>query len=363
MIDASPNLLLPYLQPSQAQKHVTHNEALRLLDAVVQLSVLDRNLSTPPSAPSEGDRYIVPDSPQAAWAGQSRKIAIYEASSWVFLEPQSGWRAEIPSEQRSVVFDGTTWFEPTLNTDNLSGVGVNTRSDAFNGLAVASEGSLFTHQGAGHHLKINKAGGSEVASLLFQSDWNGHAEMGLIGNENWSLKVSLDGGSWITALEVDRASGAVSGAAIQASPDDTTPGRIMRADYGYGPGNLLGAVTMSGGAPSGAVIESGSDVNGSYVRFADGTQICTHVLDFQANGNGNIIADWTFPIAFDTFPAVSMSAPLAGSSYVNCSPRDFGLFRQNDNPLTVSMTITGQEPVVASAEVQGVAVTAMGRWA
>ena len=35
----SPRLALPFIQPSQAQKHVTHNEALQLLDAVVQLRI------------------------------------------------------------------------------------------------------------------------------------------------------------------------------------------------------------------------------------------------------------------------------------------------------------------------------------
>ena len=41
MSDATTNLLLPYILAAQAQKHVTHNEALRLLDGLVQLSVLD----------------------------------------------------------------------------------------------------------------------------------------------------------------------------------------------------------------------------------------------------------------------------------------------------------------------------------
>ena len=45
MADISPHLLLPYILAAQAQKHVTHNEAIRLLDAVVQLSVLDRDLT------------------------------------------------------------------------------------------------------------------------------------------------------------------------------------------------------------------------------------------------------------------------------------------------------------------------------
>ncbi|MCG7625689.1 hypothetical protein [Epibacterium sp. Ofav1-8] len=38
--------------------------------------------------------------------------------------------------------------------------------------------------------------------------------------------------------------------------------------------NLLGTVSESGGTPTGAVIERGSNANGEYVRFADGTQIC-----------------------------------------------------------------------------------------
>ena len=39
MSDITTHLLLPYILAAQAQKHVTHNEALRLLDAMVQLSV------------------------------------------------------------------------------------------------------------------------------------------------------------------------------------------------------------------------------------------------------------------------------------------------------------------------------------
>ena len=54
MPDTSPNLVLPYLMPSQAQKHVTHNEALQLLDAVVQLTVEAFGATTPPASPAAG---------------------------------------------------------------------------------------------------------------------------------------------------------------------------------------------------------------------------------------------------------------------------------------------------------------------
>ena len=70
------SLGLPLLVAEQAQKHVTHNEALRALDAIVQLSVKDRDLAAPPGSPAEGDRYIVAASPTGAWAGHAGDIAV-----------------------------------------------------------------------------------------------------------------------------------------------------------------------------------------------------------------------------------------------------------------------------------------------
>ena len=54
MSDTSNRLALPLIAPSQAQKHVTHNEALALLDILVQLAVEEVQATTPPSAPQEG---------------------------------------------------------------------------------------------------------------------------------------------------------------------------------------------------------------------------------------------------------------------------------------------------------------------
>ena len=59
MSDITTHLLLPYILASLAQKHATHNEAIRLFDAMVLLSVLDRDLTAPPASPADGDRYIV----------------------------------------------------------------------------------------------------------------------------------------------------------------------------------------------------------------------------------------------------------------------------------------------------------------
>ncbi len=58
MPETSARLSLPYIQPSQAQKHVTHNEAVSLLDAVVQLAVTSRTVTAPPGSPAVTARYI-----------------------------------------------------------------------------------------------------------------------------------------------------------------------------------------------------------------------------------------------------------------------------------------------------------------
>ncbi|WP_312537718.1 hypothetical protein [Stutzerimonas nitrititolerans] len=48
----------------------------------------------------------------------------------------------------------------------------------------------------------------------------------------------------------------------------------LAADKAFRRGNILGTVSQSAGLPTGAIIERGSNANGEYVRFADGTQIC-----------------------------------------------------------------------------------------
>lgn len=70
-MNTSANLKLPYLLASQAQKHVIHNEALRMLDALVQLTVASCGLSAPPPAPSDGERYMVATGATGTWFSKS----------------------------------------------------------------------------------------------------------------------------------------------------------------------------------------------------------------------------------------------------------------------------------------------------
>lgn len=154
---------------------------------------------------------------------------------------------------------GQCWWEPELARG-----GYQYRMGPTNRISSSADATLLSHAGAGHQLKLNKAASGDTASLLYQTDFVGHAEMGLAGNNNFSVKVSPDGTSWTDALVVDAASGTLTGAAVQTSATDTGAGKMARADYTYGPGNLLGTVSQVGGVPTGAMIENGANANGRY---------------------------------------------------------------------------------------------------
>ena len=220
-MEQTPNLQLPYIMPSQAQKHVTHNEAIRTLDALVQLAVLDRDLSTPPGSPAEGDRYLVAAGGSAAWAGEDDNIAAWQDGAWAFLAPRIGWLVWVVDEMRLLSFDGAVWADAAVHSINPALlVGVNTTADTTDRLAVKSPASLFDQESGDHRLKINKAAAGDTASVLFQSGYSGRAEFGLAGDDNWHVKVSPDGAAWVEALNVDAATGRVRLPAALALSDD-----------------------------------------------------------------------------------------------------------------------------------------------
>lgn len=109
MSDLTPYLGMPLVAAAQAQKHVTVNEALAVLDRLAQLSVADRDLATPPVGPGDGDRYIVAAGATGDWAGHEGEVATHGGGAWAFDTPAAGWRAWVADEGLAVVHDGTAW--------------------------------------------------------------------------------------------------------------------------------------------------------------------------------------------------------------------------------------------------------------
>jgi hypothetical protein len=148
MTDITANLGLPVIAAAQAQKHVTHNEALRLLDILVQLAVLDRDLSAPPGSPNDGERWIVGPSPTGAWAGHADDVAAWQDGAWQFATPQLGWVAFAADESALLVWNGAAWEDifsavAIAAIQNLGLLGVGTTADATNPFSAKLNNALW----------------------------------------------------------------------------------------------------------------------------------------------------------------------------------------------------------------------------
>ncbi|MFZ4687734.1 MAG: DUF2793 domain-containing protein [Polymorphobacter sp.] len=96
---------LPLLAMGQAQKEVTHNEALITIDRQLHPAVLTRGLTVPPAIPAAGDSYIVAPGATGPWAGKADQLALFDGHGWTFDTPGRGCLAWIIDEASFAVFD------------------------------------------------------------------------------------------------------------------------------------------------------------------------------------------------------------------------------------------------------------------
>lgn len=218
--DQSARLGLPYLAASQMQKHVTLNEALARLDALVQTAVASRTVAVQPDEPLDGVLHILPDGASgAAWSTFSAgELVRAETGGWRIVEPPEGLLVWVADENAFVVREGLGWAPlggRLGDVGPLDRLGVGATADAANPFVAKLNKALWTALDAGAggdgdlRLTLNKEAASDVLSLLFQSGYGGRAELGLIGDDDLTLKVSADGAAWRPALGVDRATGRV----------------------------------------------------------------------------------------------------------------------------------------------------------
>ena len=125
----TPRLGLPAIEAAQAQKHVTHNEALALLDTLVHLAVENRALTAPPGSPVEGDCYIVAASATGAWSGWDWQLAAYSGGAWTRIVPKSGMKAWIKSERLTVTYEDGIWRDGIALTAHGGRVTIRTKEE------------------------------------------------------------------------------------------------------------------------------------------------------------------------------------------------------------------------------------------
>lgn len=96
-METTVRLGLPLLMAGQAQKEVTHNEALAAVDRLLALAVQSRSQATPPAAPMPGATFIVP-SGAAAWAAPAGTLMTWDGHGWIAIDAPAGTSAFIVDE-------------------------------------------------------------------------------------------------------------------------------------------------------------------------------------------------------------------------------------------------------------------------
>ena len=280
------HLGLPFIEGSQAQKHVTHNEALRILDSVVQIGVLDIDRTAPPSSPAEGDRHIVASGAMGAWAGHAGAVTVREDGAWRFFAPKLGWCAWSDADGVLLVYDGAAWSEVTGSgsmSGSISLLGINDTASAPNLLTVKSNAALFnavTVAGGGTgdmRVQISKEASAKTASVVFSDAFSGRVEFGLIGSDAFKLKVSNDGTTFVEALTIDQSSGNAALPRGLALTGVISPSQITSNQSDYNPAGLSSA----------SVLNLSSDATRSVSGLAGGAE--GRVVAFLNTGSQPII--------------------------------------------------------------------------
>jgi len=216
-MDQTPKLSLPFIMPNQASKHVTYNEGVKRLDALIQLSVVSTTQSAQPIQVEDGNAYILPENASGEnWTGQpAGTIASFLDGAWSFDQPKDGWRAWDKAASQLLVYTLGIWKTIETGggafTEQLPNFGINTTADDTNRLAVKSDSELLSHDdvtpGSGDARKIiNKAAPERTASVLFQTAFTGFAEIGLTGDDDLRFRVGgTDGNTFLDAAVFDRA--------------------------------------------------------------------------------------------------------------------------------------------------------------
>jgi len=169
-MSATARLALPYIAPQQAQKQVTYNEAMGLLDVLVQPVVKSRTITAPPSSPAPGDVYIVAPAATGAWSGKDGRLAVWRDGAWDFRTPGTGWLAYVEDTAQIAICEAGAWssfYEQGIWTPLLS----------FGG---ASAGLTYAVH-AGRYTKIGRqVTVSATLTLTAKGSSTGAAEIGAL---------------------------------------------------------------------------------------------------------------------------------------------------------------------------------------
>jgi hypothetical protein len=265
--------------------------------------------------------------------------------------------------ETALIVGGTVYAEAEGNPlpilpDDSAGASEHPITDTQMTAAIKWQGATGTYKYAlvreNTYTTAQAANSAKIAELLQQLNYPTIAAIAGIQGEQDHL-ILLTGPS--TATIIPRTSliqGDVKGPAAavdrQLASFDGITGKLLRAI------SIVGTVSQSSGVPTGAIIERGSNANGTYVRFADGTQTCIMIRAIGGSGPGIRTFNLNYPAAFAAGPVLMGGAMSWGSSFRYAGPTTQAI------PGTTSATSVGVEVTQSGAGTVDVAIVAEGRW-
>lgn len=187
---------LPLVQPSQAQKHVTVNEALTRIDALTQLTILSTSLQSPPAA-TEGDCYFVAPGGVNAWSGQDGTLALYLNGGWDFVSPGIGWHAWLVDLGTPAMFDGVDWV-PGTGAISLNGAATTGRVIEIDHDLMAGPSSATVPIIPAQSLVIGVTGIVLTAITGAATTWQ--LGIGGVSPDRYGSGLGTAAGSWVRGL-------------------------------------------------------------------------------------------------------------------------------------------------------------------
>ncbi|GAA4005197.1 DUF2793 domain-containing protein [Sphingomonas humi] len=133
---------LPFLSAGQAQKEITHNEALNLIDSLLQACTANAPADTPPTSPEFGLCYLCGAEPSGAWAGHANGLACWTMGGWRFVDPFEGFVVVDRATGRSWRFALGQWSLGVINANEIQIGGLKVVGSQQPAIAGASGGAM-----------------------------------------------------------------------------------------------------------------------------------------------------------------------------------------------------------------------------
>jgi hypothetical protein len=333
------NIKVPEISESQSAKSTTHNEALHILDALVNCSVIDRDLTAPPGSPVDGDVYIPKATATGAWSGKENQLAQWDVNAWKFHAPEEGWICYVRDEDVLLVYTGAAWTvlagasatapfvdstalaKGSADATKLVRLEVDGLTTGTTRVATVPDKS-FTMAGTDDTAAAQAAAEATAAAALAthvaasdpHTGYQKESEKGAA-----SGYASLDSGTLVPAAQLpalvgDLGSGGTKGAAPAPAAGDAAASKFLKADGTWAAvsGAAGGTVTSVALTVPAELSVSGSPVTSSgTLAVTKANQSANQVFAGPTSG-GAAAPAFRALVAADV-PAVSLSAGVSGT--------------------------------------------------